>query len=478
MVETFWVWVVLGFGVLWVCLVKWNQTKYCSRRRKGRRLPLPPGTMGWPLFGETKDFIQKGPQFMIAQRQRYGSVFKTHILGSPAIISMDPDLNRYILKNESKGIVPGYPKSMVDILGQNISTVSGDAHRIISKNLLSLVGAPAIKDNIFHNVVAHTFDFISSWDGITLDFQEKALEFAFMVMFKQIMGADSNSIYDEFKAEFDKLQTGTLSLPINIPGSNYRTGMMAKKKVKKILAEMLEKRRGEMKEKEARDMLEILVRNEEQKYSLSDDDEIIEQIVTILYSGYETVSKTLMMCVKYLHDHPQILQEFKEEHFGIKKKRGGKLGLDWEDYKAMRFTRAVIMEASRLSTIVNGVMRKTTNDVELNGFVVPKGWRIYVYTRELNYDPHLYPNPLQFNPSRWLDRKCKLEANPYFLLFGGGGRVCPGKDLGIVLISLFLHLFVTTYRWEEDGKQKLEVFPRVMAPNGYNIKLTKLELSS
>lgn len=37
----------------------------------------------------------------------------------------------------------------------------------------------------------------------------------------------------------------------------------------------------------------------------------------------------------------------------------------------------------------------------LSGFVIPKGWRIYVYTREINYDPFLYPEPSAFNPWRW-----------------------------------------------------------------------------
>lgn len=38
----------------------------------------------------------------------------------------------------------------------------------------------------------------------------------------------------------------------------------------------------------------------------------------------------------------------------------------------------------------------------LAGFVIPKGWRIYVYTREINYDPRLYPDPFTFNPWRWM----------------------------------------------------------------------------
>jgi brassinosteroid-6-oxidase 2 len=57
-------------------------------------------------------------------------------------------------------------------------------------------------------------------------------------------------------------------------------------------------------------MLGKLMRTQENKYKLTDE-EIIDQIITILYSGYETVSTTSMMAVKYLHDHPTVLQELR-----------------------------------------------------------------------------------------------------------------------------------------------------------------------
>lgn len=106
------------------------------------------------------------------------------------------------------------------------------------------------------------------------------------------------------------------------------------------------------------------------------------------------------------------------------------------------------------------------------GFLIPKGWRIYVYTRETNYDSFTYPDPLTFNPWRWmvsftvtlfhqilsdslsscgsnnfLDLKMqdKCTENNSFI-FGGGTRLCPGKELGIAEISTFLHYFVTRYR--------------------------------
>jgi hypothetical protein len=40
-------------------------------------------------------------------------LFRSHILGCSTVISMDPSLNRYILLNEGRGLIPGYPQSML-----------------------------------------------------------------------------------------------------------------------------------------------------------------------------------------------------------------------------------------------------------------------------------------------------------------------------------------------------------------------------
>lgn len=58
---------ILGVVVLVLCfcsvLLKWNGVRY---RRKG----LPPGAMGWPVFGETTEFLKQGPNFMKNKRAR------------------------------------------------------------------------------------------------------------------------------------------------------------------------------------------------------------------------------------------------------------------------------------------------------------------------------------------------------------------------------------------------------------------------
>ncbi|KAL9391803.1 hypothetical protein Peur_015723 [Populus x canadensis] len=452
--------VLFLFGIS-SALLRWNEVRY---RKKG----LPPGTMGWPIFGETTEFLKQGPNFMKNQSARYGSFFKSHILGCPTIVSMDPELNRYILMNEAKGLVPGYPQSMLDILGNcNIAAVHGSTHKYMRGALLSLISPTMIREQLLPTIDEFMRTHLSDWDSKIIDIQQMTKEMALLSALKQIAGIDSSSISQAFMPEFFKLVLGTLSLPIDLPGTNYTRGVQARKKIISMIRKVIQERRASSLSHQ--DMLGKLMRTQENKYKLTDE-EIIDQIITILYSGYETVSTTSMMAVKYLHDHPTVLQELRKEHLAVREKKRPEDPIDLNDLKPMRFTRAVILETSRMATIVNGVLRKTTREMELNGFVIPKGWRIYVYTREINYDPHIYPEPLSFNPWRWLDKS--LESQNYLFIFGGGARQCPGKELGIAEISTFLHYFVTRYRWEEVGGDTLMKFPRVEAPNGLHIRVS------
>lgn len=51
------------------------------------------------------------------------------------------------------------------------------------------------------------------------------MQMALLSSLNQIIGIESGSLWDAFKSEFFKLVLGTLSLPIDLPGTNYRQGL-------------------------------------------------------------------------------------------------------------------------------------------------------------------------------------------------------------------------------------------------------------
>lgn len=90
---------------------------------------------------------------------------------------MDPELNRYILMNESKGLVPGYPQSMLDILGKcNIAAVHGLAHRHMRGALLALVSSNVIRDRLLPKIDVFMRSHLSNWEDRVIDIQEKTKE--------------------------------------------------------------------------------------------------------------------------------------------------------------------------------------------------------------------------------------------------------------------------------------------------------------
>ncbi|XP_037488399.1 cytochrome P450 85A1-like [Triticum dicoccoides] len=401
---------------------------------------------------------------------RYGRLFRTHILGCPTVVSMDPELNRrMLLQGDAGGLVPGYPQSMLVILGRNnIAAVHGPLHRVMRGAMLGLVRPSALRQSLLPKIDAFMRDHLSGWAGSVVDVQAKTKEMALLSALRQIAGITAGPLSDALKTELYTLVLGTISLPINLPGTSYYHGFQARKKLVSILEQMIAERRSSGDAHD--DMLDALLRSgDDGTREKISDEKIIDLLIALIYSGYETMSTTSMMAVKYLSEHPRALEELRREHLDIRKGKSPDEAISYDDFKSMAFTRAVIFETLRLATVVNGLLRKTTKDVEMNRYVIPKGWRIYFYTREINYDPFMYPDPMTFNPWRWLEKN--MESHPHFMLFGGGGPMCPGKEVGTVEITTFLHYFVTRYRWEEEGKNTILKFPRVEAPNGLHIRV-------
>lgn len=99
---------------------------------------------------------------------------------------MDPELNRYILMNEGKGLVPGYPQSMLDILGKcNIAAVHGSAHKYIRGSMMSLISPATIKKQLLPKIEKFMRSYLHNWDGKDIDIQERTNEVCTLTTRKQ-----------------------------------------------------------------------------------------------------------------------------------------------------------------------------------------------------------------------------------------------------------------------------------------------------
>jgi len=120
---------------------------------------------------------------------------------------MDPDINRYVLVNEAKGFVPGYPDSMRKILGTNIAEVHGAVHKRIRGSLLSLIGPMAVKDHLLPEVDEFMSSFLHNWDGKIIDLQEKTVQVCISLITPELIKPSKHALGSNGKSIFlDKIE--------------------------------------------------------------------------------------------------------------------------------------------------------------------------------------------------------------------------------------------------------------------------------
>ncbi|GER40513.1 cytochrome P450 family protein [Striga asiatica] len=112
---------------------------------------LPPGSMGWPLLGETLQFFASNTSFDISpfvknRMQRYGPIFKTSLVGKPVIVSTDADFSYFIFQQEGQSFQSWYPDTFTEILGkQNMGSLHGFMHKYLKNMILNLFGPESLK---------------------------------------------------------------------------------------------------------------------------------------------------------------------------------------------------------------------------------------------------------------------------------------------------------------------------------------------
>lgn len=123
----------------------------------------------------------------------------------------------------------------------------------------------------------------------------------------------------------------------------------------------------------------------------------------------------------------------------------------------------------RLQPPVGRGFRKAIKDFKYGGFTIPKGWKIHWTVNSTNRKSQYFSNPDKFDPLRFEGE----GPSPYtFVPFGGGPRMCPGNEFARMVILVFLHYVVKTFKWNfVDPSEKVTVDPMPAPAKGLPVKL-------
>ncbi|XP_021674757.2 cytochrome P450 87A3-like [Hevea brasiliensis] len=461
--------VVVGF-THWI--YRWRNPK-CNGK-------LPPGSMGFPLIGETIKFLKTSktldiPPFMKERLEKYGPLFKTSLAGRPVVVSSDPDFSYYLLLQEGKLVERWYLDSFAKLLRQDVTSICSVQyiHKYLRNLILSYFGPERLKGDLMPALENDIRRSLKDWSKLpSVEAKSVISTMIFDFTARRLYGYEAeNSPVKNLAQSFTNFLEGLMKFPLNVPGTSFHKCKKNQKRIIKLIAGVLEERRRSPR-KQKEDLLDQVVEDMKKETFLTDDFAIY-MMFGLLLASFETISSTLALAIKFLTDNPSVVERLTEEHEAILKNRGNaNSGLSWEEYKSMTYTHHVIKESLRLASVAPGILRRSLTDIQVDGYTIPKGWAILVVPAAVQLNPTTYEDPLAFNPSRW-ENMGELAMAKNFIAFGGGSRSCTGAEFSKVLMAVVLHVLVTKYRWTKvKGGEKIRR-PVLAFKDGFHVQVTE-----
>ncbi|XP_015783573.1 cytochrome P450 2C70 [Tetranychus urticae] len=161
-------------------------------------------------------------------------------------------------------------------------------------------------------------------------------------------------------------------------------------------------------------------------------------------AGTETVSSTMEWIMVYLVKYPEYQDKIRSEIADV---IGFERKPDYVDRNRMPFTMAFIHEIHRIGSVVaNNLLRRAASDTKIGNYNIPKDTLVILNFWSVNRDPKLWPNPDEFDPTRFLTEDgSKVVKPPHLIPFSAGKRNCPGESLANVELFLYLVCMLQKY---------------------------------
>ncbi len=392
--------------------------------------------------------VNRPQSYTASLRKRYGEVVALFTpLGTTFAIALTPNSARQILSADPAVYDAFWKEGFTGVAGSGSIWVLGKNEHRRERQLLS----PAFHAQSFRGygevIREVTHQKIEQWQpGQTLRALDTTLGISLDIIMRLVFGAENGKFLDEGRRVLTALWRTMHPLFIFFPALQrgwfppWARYARAKNDFSKWVSGYLAERRART--NTADDILgRMLAAHYEDGLPMRDED-IRDELITILLAGHETTATALAWALYDLGTCPDKLDKLRTEL--------ASLGVNPEPEVTAKapYLTAVCNETLRLHTLLPEIARELVLPLELSGRTLAPGDSVGVSVMAIHHDPDLYPEPDQYIPERFIDR----TYSPFeFLPFGGGHRRCLGSGLSDYEMRIALAEIVTQWEFEPAG---------------------------
>jgi cytochrome P450 len=389
-------------------------------------LPRPP-MVRLSATGQLLRFSQRQIEFVFGARRRLGPVFSLHTMNIPAAVTgLSDDVRSLFTAKPQETPSLAARSALRAYVGPNsVLTATGERHMRQRKLLLPPFHGEAIK-RYMRAITEATEREIDRWplnreialaprmQAITLDVimagifgiegrpNRRTAEHSVRAMTKRGLRVEGTGPIQiaELMSVRRKEPFGLLKFIGSLPNRGFYG--------------LIEQRRRAEDLDERRDILSLLLQARTEEGEALTNEELRAELLALVLAGHETTAHSLAWAWERLTHNPLALERLCE---AVR-----------TDADAEVVIEQTITETMRSRPVLPLIGRRVKRPWRLGPYAVPAGTPVMISILLLHHQEDVYPDPFEFRPERWIDRK---PGTYEWLPFGGGIRRCIGSSLAM-----------------------------------------------
>lgn len=436
----------------------------------------PRGPTGLPVVGSSLDFAADPLGFMEGCAREYGDFVELDTVNGEVYQVTDPEAIKHVLSSNNEN----YAKPDLDgegldgLLGEGLLTSEGD-HWLNQRRRIQPAFHPEQLDRYAETMVEDARELQRGWNNSDrVDVDRAMSRLTLRIIVETVLGAELGGMEREISDALIDVGQRFRSddvralVPEEIPTPRNVKYWFGERRLERVVRDIIRQHErsgrsdgdgvgdGDEDGNDGNaDMLSLLLEARDAGATDIDDEQLRDEVLTMLLAGHDTTALTLTYSWYLLSEHPEAERKFHAELDSVLD-GGDPTAADAAD---LEYTGQVVREAMRLYPPVYTMYREALADDSVAGFHLSAGHIISMPQWVVHRDPRWWDAPEEFRPERWSDESDRPDY-AYFP-FGGGPRRCIGEGFALREAKLVLATIGRRFSLQYAGETEPELTPMV-----------------
>ncbi|KAI3473004.1 hypothetical protein Pfo_030087 [Paulownia fortunei] len=454
--------------------------RWDSRQRRAAK--LPPGPYPFPIVGNILQLGQNPHRSLAKLSKTYGPLMSLHLGSIYTVVVSSPEIAKEILQKHDQA----FSSRSIPAAGE-----AHDHHKIsvtylpvgsqwrklrkLSKEHMFTTPRLEATQGLRQEKLQKLGDFVQQCcdSGRVVNIGEAAFITTLNLMSATLFSAEVTTFDSDATQEFKETFEGVMNIigipnfadyfpvlkPIDPQGIQRKSEFYFGKLlafIEDLINQRLRSRSTSLDFPKKTDLLETLLDlHQGSEYELSIND-IKHLLLDLFVAGSSTTAGATEWTMTESLLNPEKLSKAKHE---LRTVIGDNKQVQESDISRLPYFQAVIKEVFRYHTPGPLLIpRKSEYDVEVGGYIIPKGTQILINVWAMGREPSLWSNPDSFEPERFLDKKIDFKGQDFELIpFGSGRRICPGLPLANRMLHMTVATLIYYFDWKlEPGMEPVD----------------------